>query len=193
MVRAVFQGDVFLIQQNQMKVDVAIQSKEFKADVRALLDSGATKNCISQTVVNRFKLQKIKLSKAKYVRNIDGTRNSIGSITHKVDLRLQYNNYNQVQEFLIINMGSDEMLLGYPFLEATNPTIDWRKKKLHGRIRLTTKDSNQWTPQRQQRNTDNQQMMQQNDDPYCYARTVAYLGSLKGMSQDTKAFIERVD
>jgi hypothetical protein len=53
------------------------------------------------------------------------------------------------QCFFIINLGSDEMLLGYPFLAQTNPPIDWKEGKFYGNVIVATEDAGQWTPKRQ--------------------------------------------
>ena len=38
------------------------------------------------------------------------------------------------QEFLVMDLHDDNMILGYPFLLTTNPSIDWQDGKLHGRL-----------------------------------------------------------
>jgi len=169
MVKAMFQGDVFLPKENSIQVKVKIRSKDLQADIHALLDSGATENFISQIVVNRFKLPRIKLPKVKYVRNMDGTRNSIGAITHAVYLEMKYNDAKlharaQTLPFYIINMGTDNMILGYTFLAATNPRIDWKNRMFHGHVTVSTQDAHLWTRTRQQCNLDNITIAEQNDN-----------------------------
>jgi hypothetical protein len=38
------------------------------------------------------------------------------------------------------------MLLGMPFLVATNPDIDWTQGKLQGKVTAATTDAYKWTP-----------------------------------------------
>jgi hypothetical protein len=40
------------------------------------------------------------------------------------------------------------MLLGMPFLAATNPEIDWTQGKLWGKVTAATTDAHKWTPHR---------------------------------------------
>jgi len=58
--------------------------------VKALLDSGATGLFMSKRLAERqgFKLEK--LNKPIKVRNVDGSNNKGGSITHKVEVNLFY-------------------------------------------------------------------------------------------------------
>jgi hypothetical protein len=128
MVQAMFKDDVFVQKKkkNSIQVKVRIQSKNLRADIHALLDSESTENFINQTIVNRFKLQTTPLPKVKYVRNIDGTRNSIGSMMHVINLKLQYGTHTEILPFFVINLGTDNMILGYTFLNTTNLRIDWR-------------------------------------------------------------------
>jgi hypothetical protein len=134
-----------------------------------LLDSGATENFISQVVVNHFKLPRIKLSKVNYVGNMNGTHNSIDAITHAVYLEINYNNARlhvrqQTLLFYIINMGTDNMILGYTFLATTNPKIDWKNRMFHGHVTIFTQNACLWTAARQQRNLGNIAIAEQNDD-----------------------------
>jgi hypothetical protein len=106
MVRAMFKDDIFVPRKkNSIQVKVQLHSKDLRADIHALLDSGSTQTFISPTTVNRFKLPTTKLPKSKFIRNIDSTRNSLGAITHVVNLTLHYGTYTQILPFFIINMG----------------------------------------------------------------------------------------
>jgi len=61
------------------------------ADIKALVDSGATDCFMSETFVQRMKLGKRPLQKPQRIWNIDNTPNQAGSITHYVDLNVQTN------------------------------------------------------------------------------------------------------
>ena len=105
----------------------------------ALIDSGATDNFLSPIVVKYFNLPTKELDKPKTIRNVDGTKNTIGNVTQTVDLTLKFiKNKRQeiirVQTFYIADLESDYMLLGMPFLSANNPIIDWTAKQLKGTI-----------------------------------------------------------
>jgi len=44
-----------------------------------------------------------------------------------------------------MDMGSNSMLLGMPFLAAFSPNIDWKEGIFHGDITAFTKDAHLWT------------------------------------------------
>jgi hypothetical protein len=46
-------------------------------------------------------------------------QNSLGNITEAMDLEVYYGPNKKKETFFIINLGGDEMLLGYPFLSNT--------------------------------------------------------------------------
>jgi hypothetical protein len=56
------------------------------------------------------------------------------------------------------------MILRYPFLEATNPPINWKQGIFYGNVTVSTEDAHLWTPKRQQYNIDIQAKDEQNDD-----------------------------
>ena len=150
MLRAILPQAVFIPTKCQVKAPVSLQSAYLHTELQALLDSGTTDNFISPLTVNRFKLSTYELPKSKVVRNVDGTRNSQGSITHAVNLEVQYNDQSVPLLFMVMNMGSDTMLLGMPFLAAFNPDIDWKNGTFPGDIIASTKDAHQWMPDLQE-------------------------------------------
>jgi hypothetical protein len=62
-----------------------LHTKEGKT-VEALVDTGATHNFITPKMAHYLNLNLTKLEKPRVVRNVDGTRNKNGQITHYVDL-----------------------------------------------------------------------------------------------------------
>src|ERR1700741_1466531 len=149
MIRAIFPGDAIVPRKRSVMVEVRMHTKDLKAKVHALLDSGATDNFISNVVVNRFKIPTYKLERPKIIRNVDGTKNTIGNVTHACDLTIQYNGKQNKMQFYIIDLGSDSMILGYPFLAETNPKIDWARNTFPGRVKALSKDAYLWTPKKQ--------------------------------------------
>lgn len=129
MVRVVFSTDVFVPKQKSVKAKVKLRTKDYQSEIKALIDSGATDNFMSPALANRCKLPTYKLKKPRIIRNVDGTRNSLGSVTEAADLIIHYGPHQQEkQTFFIINLGGDDMILGMTFLEMTNPPINWRSK-----------------------------------------------------------------
>ena len=146
MIRAMFPSAVFIPKTRQVKAKVKLRSKEHQADLHALLDSGATDNFICPTVVQRFNLPTYTLHELKIIRNVDGTKNTIGSVHKATNLTVAYDGAEVLQCFFIIDLGDNSMLLGMPFLAAHNPNVDWRKGQLKGSVSIHTTDAHLWTP-----------------------------------------------
>jgi len=75
--------------------------------------------------VKQLKLITRTLPKARKVQNVDGTNNKAGQILEAVDLMINNNRVQALHAFYVADIGQDDFILGYPFLEASNPDIDW--------------------------------------------------------------------
>jgi hypothetical protein len=124
MIRVVFNADAFVPKQRSVKATVKLRTKDKQGQVKALIDSGATDNFIAPTLARRYKFPTYKLSQPRIICNVDGTQNSLGNITEATDLEVYYGPNKKKETFFIINLGGNEMLLGYPFLSNTNPPIN---------------------------------------------------------------------
>ena len=80
--------------------------------VRALLDSEATGLFMSKRLVKKqgFKLEK--LAKPIKVRNIDGSNNKGGLITHEVEVNLYYRGHMEQVKIDICELEKTEVILG---------------------------------------------------------------------------------
>jgi len=92
--------------------------------IKALLDSSATGMFMDRQTVARhgFKLQKLERPIA--VRNVDGTNNSGGAITHQVKCNMFYKGHVERMRIDICDLGKTEVILGMPWLAAHNPEIN---------------------------------------------------------------------
>jgi len=92
--------------------------------VKALLDSSATGMFMDRKTAAKhgFKLQK--LDRPVAVRNIDGTNNSVGAITHWVEVNVYYKGHVERMKIDICDLGKTEVILGMPWLQAHNPEIN---------------------------------------------------------------------
>jgi hypothetical protein len=100
------------------------------ADIKALVDSGATDNFIHPNFVKRMGLGQRELDKPKNIYNIDDTTNKSGQITHYLSLAITTAGKTQEMRFLITDIGHEDVLLRYPWLSTYEPCFSWR----HGTI-----------------------------------------------------------
>jgi len=98
--------------------------------IRALLDSGATGMFMDRQTVARhgFKLQKLERPIA--VRNVDGTNNSGGVITHQVECNVFYKGHMERMRMNVCNLRKTEVILGMLWLAAHNPEINWETREV---------------------------------------------------------------
>jgi len=84
--------------------------------VKAFLDSGTTGMFMDKRMVARhgFKLQKLERPIA--VRNVDGTNNSGGAITHQVEANVYYKGHVKRIKMDVCDLGKTEIILGMPWL-----------------------------------------------------------------------------
>jgi len=110
-----------------------------KVEEHALVDSGATANFIDYKTVTRLRLGTQKLDNIRTVKNIDGTLNRSGSITHCCDLLVSRNRKQERTRFFVTNLGGDRFIFGYPWLATFNPDINWPEGRVEGsRFRAET-------------------------------------------------------
>ena len=124
---------------NRLEVPITLHSFKGMAEEVTLIDSGATENFIDQETVKKLKLGSKKLSEPVRLRNIDGTYNQSGSVTHFINLLVNRGGRKIMQRFYVTNLGSDRIILGYPWLRAFNPDVDWPNCKLIGpKVKMET-------------------------------------------------------
>jgi len=101
--------------------------------IKALLDSGATGMFMDRQTAARhgFKLQK--LERPLMVKNMDGTMNSGGAITHQVECNVFFKGHVERMRMDICDLGKTEVILGMPWLAAYNPEINWEM----GEVKMT--------------------------------------------------------
>jgi hypothetical protein len=117
---------------NRLEVPIKLHSFKGMAEEVTLIDSGATENFINQETIKKLKLGTRKLEEPVQLRNIDGTYNQSGSVKSFLDLLISHGKRKVMQQFYVTNLGSDKMILGYPWLRAFNLDIDWLSCKLIG-------------------------------------------------------------
>ena len=59
------------------------------------------------------------------VYNVDGSHNSVGSITHEATLIMIHKGHREKVTFEICDLGKVNLIIGYTWLKKHNPEIDW--------------------------------------------------------------------
>ena len=113
-----------------MKVPISVRTSYNEADLRCLVDSGATDNFIHPRFVRRMKLGTRELARPKKLYNIDDTTNKAGNVTHYVDLMVETAGKRKEMQFLVSDVGREDTILGYPWLATFEPKFSWA----HGTI-----------------------------------------------------------
>jgi len=101
--------------------------------VKALLDSKAMGMFADRKFIekNSFKLEK--LERPVKVRNIDGTENSRGLVTHEIKVNVYYQGHVKRMKLDICHLGRTKVILDMPWLIAHNPEINWET----GEVKMT--------------------------------------------------------
>jgi hypothetical protein len=115
---------VYIAKNKAIKVEMIFETQHKRVTRDALLDSGATENFIHPDLVDELYLEKHKLTIPRQVKNVDGTLNRAGDVTHSVNLRVNYEKNTTLHKFLIADIGENELILGFPFFKATNLVVD---------------------------------------------------------------------
>ncbi|KAF8755227.1 hypothetical protein RHS01_05546 [Rhizoctonia solani] len=95
--------------------------------LKTLIDSGATSNFISPTIVEKLKIPKTLLENPQVVRMLDGTISQTGCIWHQVQLTVLANGHPHTIPFLVCPIGNTPAILGMTWLTAEAPLIDWQQ------------------------------------------------------------------
>src|ERR1700761_1442780 len=131
-VRAFRCNNVFITRFRSMKVPTAINTRYNTAEIKSLVDSGATHNFVHPRFVRRMKIGMQRLQTAKTLYNVDDTTNKDGKITHYLVLNVQTKGKSRRMTFLVAEIGKEDIILGYPWLAAYEPQFDWAKGTLNG-------------------------------------------------------------
>jgi hypothetical protein len=59
-------------------------------------------------------------------------------INQTIHLYTKLGEMEQCLQFFVTDLGKDRMILGYPWLQKFNPTINWTDRELKGRLSVQT-------------------------------------------------------
>src|SRR6266702_1590565 len=127
-VRAVhkFNSVIVTMRFRSMHIPVSIRTNNAMANIKALVDSGATDCFMSENFIRRMKLGKRPLQRPHKIWNIDNTANRAGEITHYITLDIQTSGIQKQIQFLVTNIGNEDIILGYPWMAAFEPQFSWK-------------------------------------------------------------------
>jgi hypothetical protein len=115
---------------SHFKVRVILKGQNRSTSVAAMVDCGATALFISKQFVKNNKVRTHRLLRELPLFNIDGSKNCVGGITHFARLRLRVGDIEEWHQFLVTELGPEDVVLGLPWLRSMNPEIDWAEGKM---------------------------------------------------------------
>ena len=84
--------------------------------MKVLLDSGAIRMFMNKKMTARYRFRLQKLERPVMVRNVNGTNNSRGAITHQMEVNMYYKNYIERIRMDIYNLERTDVILDMPWL-----------------------------------------------------------------------------
>jgi hypothetical protein len=117
---------MYIMRYHSMQVPVSIHAHYNMADIKALVDSGATDNFMNPAFAKRMGIGLRTLDKPKNIFNIDNSTNRAGQITHYTTLAVTTAGTTKELRFLITDIGREDVLLGYPWLATYEPRFSWK-------------------------------------------------------------------
>jgi Zinc knuckle len=104
---------------------------------KALIDSGANKNCINIKTAEKLGIKPRLLPEPMGLQNVDGTDNRGGWIKYWLPIAMFQGGRARMLKFLIVDLGQDRIILRYPWFREFNPDINWPTKFIKGPPFLT--------------------------------------------------------
>jgi len=130
---------VYIRRINAIIVPFSFKTLHKVADRQALIDCRASENFIDIDTWKELKIRRFRLQKPITVYNVDGTKNSQGTLKYYCWLKVRIGEREEKMMFFLTGLGKERFILGYPFFWAFEPRIDWRKGRvLEGKISIET-------------------------------------------------------
>jgi transposase InsO family protein len=97
-----------------------------KITVSALLDSGASRSCVSESFLQRIK--QLPLKRIEINTTCQGINSSSFSVSHKIKLDVKIGELSWKQYFLVLPKSPVDVILGADFMTRTGMIIDFKKQ-----------------------------------------------------------------
>jgi hypothetical protein len=116
--------------ENSLKIDVEIETTDtsVKHQTDALVDSGATGLFMDSDYVCLNAISTCQLSLPILVFNVDGSVNEAGEISEVVEVILWYDSHVECAQFVVTQLGQQNMILGFTWLWEHNPEVNWQSQ-----------------------------------------------------------------
>ena len=114
-----------------MRIPISFQTAYTRANKQILVDSGATDNFIHPWLIRQLGMGTQHLTQERKIWNIDGTANKAGMISEFIDLHVQTKGRTEQMRFLITDLGTEDLILGYPWLAIFEPKFKWRDASIN--------------------------------------------------------------
>ena len=108
-----------------IKVDLKTLDIQRQMDENALLDCSATGLFMDTKWAKGNFISVMELEQLILVYNVDGSHNSIGSITHEATLIMIHKGHREKVTFEICDLEKVNLIIEYTWLKKHNPEIDW--------------------------------------------------------------------
>jgi hypothetical protein len=114
------------ISQNSISDPINIGSS--KQTIKTLIDSGAGGLFIDQNFAKNFDINY--LDKPVKAYNMDGTENKWGTINAYANLEFTLGEQKFKEQFYVMGLWKQRVILGFSWLHKYNPIIDWKKGEI---------------------------------------------------------------
>ena len=131
-----------------MRVPITLQMMQKKVPIEAFLDCGANECFVSQRFVNEYWLGVQYMKTPRKIENADGSPNAGGNLRYYINLTVMTGTQSHSLHFYITNIGPDDLVLGYPWFNATNITPNWKKGTIPDAITIRTLGTASGKPKR---------------------------------------------
>ena len=108
-----------------MTLRIFTHSRSKRAEMIALLDSGATENFMSLPYAKYLHLPIKTLAEPQRLFNVDGTQNRAGNLKYYVNMNTRTGSKQTNLHYFLTNLRDHKVILGYPWFTTAQPKIDW--------------------------------------------------------------------
>jgi hypothetical protein len=98
-----------------------------RAEIVALIDSGATKNFLNLSYAKWLQLSIKTLKTPRKLYNVDGMENKAGELQYYMDLETRTGTTTTKLRFFLSDLGEHKAILGYSQFAAVQPNINWKR------------------------------------------------------------------